>query len=181
MSNDSDYKIFQYGDGFYSIDEIYEIDSKKNFDKRSLFRNCISHNILARIFARCHLDREASILESIADLEMKKVDKSFNKAEKVIYNMKFSLYTTKLFLASGSLQKYRMAEFSNGDWLLRKIISLTFGSSYPALSCNDFSLLDYNSLTEEECKAIVANFKRNIRGEDLVFYKNIRTLEKSKN
>ena len=175
-----DEKIYKYGDNYYDIEEIYDLESRMTVIKRKAFRDCISHNILAQIFRRSNLDKEATIIESIADLEKTKIDKNLSKAESVIYNTKYSFYVTKLFLMTGRFEKFKTSEFSNGGWLLSRLVSLTIGSGYPVCSYNDLSIIDYTALTEDECKAIADNYRRNIRGEELEFYKSAKALEKRK-
>ncbi len=178
MNIENSEQIYKYGDKYYSFEEICEIYAHIYMESKKNFRDCLSHFILAQIFRKAHHDREAYMIEDIANLEKKHVEKRFSKIESFLYHKAYSLKVMLLFGLNSEKNSYKNSEFINGEWLLNKLVSLTLGSRYQRYEHSDLSLIDYNSFLEDECLAIVENFKRNIHNEEIVYYRSPKKLEK---
>ena len=177
MGNELEEKIYKYGDSYYSFKEMYEIYNRTFPTKKKQFKDCIAHYILSEIFRKCDLVKEANNIEAIADIEKNNLNIKPSKMSRFINEKEYLLRVKFLFGISGLINKYKVSEFVNGEWLLERLVSLTIGSSYEKNEYDEFSLIDYNSLSKDECMAIIDNYKRNIRGEEIVFYRAAKTLE----
>ena len=169
-------KIYRYGDNYYTIDEIYDLYKRINIDKRKLMTDCICHYIFSEIFKKAG-DKHATDLETLANLEFEKIE-SVSKTKKIVFKTEYNRIIRKILGLGGYINKYKRNELVNGEWLLKKIVSLTIGSNYEVCDYHGFSFIKYDSLDEDVCKAIVDNFKRNIWNEDYVFYNSPKTLRK---
>ena len=179
MGENLEEKIYQYGDSFYTFEEICELFVHTGFEKKQKFKDCLAHFLLAQILRKGGFSKYADIIDDLGRLEKSGIDKNLSKVEEFFHRNEYSLKVKRLFGLSGIINKYKISEFVNGEWLLKKLVSSTIGSSYDVLEQDDFSLINIDGLTDEECHAISDNFQRNMRNEELVFYKSKR-LEKER-
>ncbi len=169
-------KIYRYGDKYYSIEELYEIYNKIHFDNKKAFKDCLCHYILSEIFKKAGIN--SNDILSIANIEYKYINGNLSKINKFINDEKYSLLIKKIFGLKSVIKKYKVSEFINGEWILNKLISQTLGSGVKKDIIDNLELIDYTTLTEEECLEITKNFRRNINDEEIIFIKNPKTLRK---
>lgn len=169
-------KYYFYDNEYYSIKEISEMYRKLNPSLKKEFKDSISHFILLEILKKCNYDeRYIELIESLAGIEASLIDMygadcgTPMLALRGMYNRNLK----KLINLTGKLvtrDDDRINRFENGEWLLNNLVCLTIGSSFEKDIIDDLFLIDYNTLTEEECLAISDNFIRNMRDEEIVFY-----------
>ena len=173
-----DNKIYRYGMLFYSFNELYSIYNSLNMEKKKIFKDCLAHYSLIQILEKSGNTKYTSYIEMIAGLEKKRIDNLFNKKELLTYNKEYLLKVKKLVSLFSKSTDGKLNEFVNGEWLLNKLVSLTLGSSYKKDELNDFSIIKYDLLTNEECMAITDNFIKNMNDEEIKFYGERNRLRK---
>ncbi len=178
MNKDFGEKIYKYGKEYYSFKEMCEIYNIIPLNNRKKFKDYVSHMILAQILRKSGLDKYANSIESIGELERKKLEHKLSKLEKLIYNKEYLLKIMKLYGLNSIVNNFKINEFINGEWLLNKLVTLTIGSGCKVNDYDDFSLIDYSYLTTDACLAIAANFKRNMKDEQIIYYNSGRVLKK---
>lgn len=171
-------KIYLYNNYYYSFDEIKEMYEKIASEKKKSFRNTLAHYTLLEILDKCNYDKKIrELVENLANEEaiiigmygadcgtpMLAIKGMYNKNIRKLINI-----TGKVASRDDSRENL----FMNGEWMLNNLVCLTIGSSFEKTVDGDLSLINYNSLTEEECRAISDNFMRNMRDEEIVFYKS---------
>ena len=82
-------KIYQFGDSYYNINEIYKIYDNTNYENKKALKDCLSHYILSEIFKKAGLDN--SDILSIANIEYKLIKGKLSKVNKFINNKIYSL------------------------------------------------------------------------------------------
>ncbi len=175
MDSDLSKKIYKFGDTFYSAEELYNIYNSINSERVKKFKDCIAHFILAQIFRKAGLIKDADIIESIALLEKRNLD---GKSPNFLRKKEYTLRIMQLYGLNGMVNKYKINEFINGEWLLTKLVNLTLGYICQPIGQGSFPLIDYDDLTESECREIAENFKRNVRNEEIVFFHSSKRLNK---
>ena len=171
-------KIYLYNKYYYSFDEIKDMYKKVAYEKRKAFKDTLAHYTLLEILDKCNYDKRIrELIESLADEEAAIIGMYGADCGTPALAIKgmHSKNLRKLINLTGkpaSRDDSRENLFANGEWLLNNLVCLTIGSSFEKTVDGDLSLIDYTSLTEEECRAIANNFVRNMRGEEIVFYKS---------
>ncbi len=172
MKND----VYFYENDYYTIEDIYERYNKVVDARKKKFRDSIAHFTLVQIFKKCNYDEKiTNIMEELAQIETAIIDMYGTDCGTVILALKgiYQRNLRKLINLSGKIinnnNDIRMKIFDNGEWLLKHLISLTL-DSYEIDSYMDLYLINYNSLSIEECQAIADNYVRYMRDEELVFY-----------
>ena len=172
-----DSKIYKYGTQYYSFEEMYQLYKSTSYDMRKKMKDCMCHFILAEILKKGGLYKYGEDLDNVALFESQHMESHLSKRQQVIYQLKIA----KLMGFAEFKNKYKASELVNGEWVLNKLVSLTIGSSYPKDEQDDFSLINYNDMSEEECTAVADNFLKNIWNEELVQYRFPKKLGKSRN
>ena len=179
MENEINNKIYKYGEGYYNIEEIYDLYKHIGVDKRKPMRDCICHYILSEIFKKGKNHKYEERLEEIANLEFQLLESNIDKKERKRLNSEYTKVLRRLLGLGGFINKYKRNELINGEWILNKLVSETIGSNYEIDDYHGFTFIKYDTLTNGECEAIEENFKRNIWNEPLVFYNSPKTLNKT--
>lgn len=171
-------KFYYYNKEYYTVGELYEKYKKLSKEQKKRFRDTLAHFALVEIMKKCHYDERIMIcILELADTEVLRIrqqgidcgvvslalEKMYKTDLRTLLNL-----TGKLAVSNDR----RMNDFKNGEWLLNNIICLTIGYSYEKEIIDDLFIIDYNSLSEDECLAISDNFVRCMKEEEIVFYKN---------
>ena len=171
-------KIYLYDNYYYSFDEIKDMYKKIALEKKKSFRDTLAHYTLLEILDKCNYDKKIrELIESLANEEAAIIGlygADCGTPSLAIKGM-YKKNLRKLINLTGKVASRddgRETLFMNGEWMLNNLVCLTIGSSFEKAVDGDLSLIDYNSLTEEECRAISDNFIRNMRSEEIVFYKS---------
>ena len=176
MSDELSKKIYKYGPQFYSFEEMYHLYNDAALSAKRKTIDCMYHYILAQILKKGGLQRQGDYLDSIALFEFEHMNLQMSKIQQLIYKLKIAKLLGLALIKNG----YKASEFVNGEWLSKKLISITVGSSYPVDEFNGFTLINYGDLSEGECSAIADNFIRNLWNEEFVQYRHPKGLEKTK-
>ena len=177
-------KIYLYNNYYYSFDEIKEMYKKISHEKKKDFRNTLAHYTLLEILDKCNYDKRLrELVESLANEEAAIIGMTGADCGTPLLAIRgmHSKNLRKLINLTGkpvSHDDSRENLFMNGEWLLNNLVCLTIGSSFEKTVDGDLFLIDYNTLSEEECRAISDNFIRNMRGEEIVFHKSHKQLIK---
>ena len=169
-------KMYYYDDRYYTIEEIYEKYEKLVDEQKKGFRDALAHFTLAGILVNCNYDeRYINIIVELSRLETAFVDLygaycgNISLALRGQYRKKLR----KLINLTGKVacnEDTRINRFKNGEWLLNNLVCLTIGSSFEKDSIGDLSLIDCDSFSDDECRAISDNFVRDMRDEEIIFY-----------
>ena len=164
---------FYYEDRYYTFSELYEMYKKLPMERKKLFKDAIAHYTLAEILRKCYYDKRIiASIEELADKESTKIALYGTDCGRVLlgYERNYNSKLRKLVNLAGkpvNKDDSRMNVFINGEWLLNNLVSLTLGSSYEKDELEDFSLIKYQQLSEDECLAISDNFVRYMKGEKI--------------
>lgn len=171
-------KIYLYNRYYYSLDEIKDMYESIPFEQKKSFKDAIAHYTLLEILDRCNYDKRVrELIESLADTEAALIGMYGSDCGTPMLALRgmYERNIKKLINLTGKLvtkDDNRINIFKNGEWLLNNLVCLTIGSSFEKDIIDDLFLINYNFLTEDECLAISDNFIRNMRGEEIVFYKS---------
>ena len=184
MKNGYENLIYFFDDRYWSFDELYEMYKEISYDRKKLFKDCLAHYALIEIFKKCNYDiRLINGVMALCKNEVDRIQHEYKEKMILIYRKDYISKLKKLFNLNGKLfYKYdesKMNEFINGEWFLYNLISLTLGSTFEKDELNDFSLIKYYSLSEEECQAIADNFVRSIKNEKIIFYNKSKMIKKN--
>ena len=175
---------YYYDEEYYSKKEILEMYQKLEEEQKKSFRDCLAHFTLAEILRKCDYDeRYVEGIDELARLEdgIIKMYGADCGTPALAYRGLYNRNLRKLINLTGKLvsrDDERINEFNNGEWLLNKLVCLTIGSSFEKDIVGDLALINCDSLSEEECQAISDNFVRYIKGEEIVFYDDSKTLKR---
>ncbi len=177
-------KHYFYDYKYYSIEELSDMYSKLSTDKRKVFRDSLSHYTLAEILSRCNYNRGMiHTIWEIAGIEADRMEMiGSDCGVPLLYlGKKYDSTIRKLINLTGDLvlknDDERMNNFKNGELFLHDLICLTI-DSYEKNIISDFSLIDYESLSKEECLAIADNFVRFMKNEELVYFDSGKVYKK---
>lgn len=170
-------KIYLYDNYYYSFDEIKDMYKSVPLEKKKAFRDTLAHYTLLEILDKCKYDNKIrELVESLSNEEAAVIGMygadcgTPTLAIKGMHNKNLR----KLMNLTGKLAKNddgRENLYMNGEWMVNNLVCLTIGSSFEKDVDGDLSLINTDLLTESECLAISDNFIRNMRGEEIVFYK----------
>ena len=168
-------KTYYYDEEYYSLEEICEKYQNLAMDQKKSFRDALAHFTLLEILKKCNYDER--IIDSVYELaktEASIIDLYGSFCGTVILAIKggYNSNLRKFINLSGKLalkDDVRIDEFKSGEELLDNLISHTIGS-YDKNIIGELSLVDYESLSKEECLAIANNFTRFMKNEELVSY-----------
>ena len=169
--------FYFYHTEYYTSDELYEKYKRLPSEQRKRFRDTLAHFSLVEIMKKCDYDeRIIDCILDLADTEVSRIRLYGSDCGVVSLALEKSYKTDlrRLLNLTGKLSKAddsRMNTFKNGEWLLNNLVCLTIGSSFEKEIIGDLFIIDYNSLSEDECLAISDNFVRCMKEEEIVFYK----------
>lgn len=178
-------KYYFYDYKYWTLEEISEMYNKLPCEKRKLFRDSIAHYTLAEILKKSDYDR--SIIHTVWEIAGEEVDHmnliGTDCGRPLLgLDRRYKSQLIKLFYLSGEFvfndDDIRINNFSNGEYFLNSLVCFTIGSTYEKDIVGDLFLLDYNSLSKEECLAISDNFMRFMKNEELVLYNENKHLKK---
>ena len=169
-------KIYFYDYKYWTLEEISEIYKELSQDQKKLFKDAMAHYTLASILNKCNYNR--SMIHTIWEIAGNEVDRmnligSDCGTPMLYFNGMYKRYLRKLINLTGKLASHvdsRMNKFANGEWFVNNLVCLTIGSSFEKDIIDDLFLIDCNSLSEDECRAISDNFIRDMNDEEIVFY-----------
>lgn len=175
-------KIYFYDDEYFSLEEICEKYEKLADEQKKRFRDCLAHYTLVQILKICNYDEKYidAVLE-LAQTESDIIKLYGSDCGRVLMAIK-SIYEKnlrKLINLTGKLVEKndsRLDRFTNGEFLLNTLVCLTLGSSYKKDIVGDLFLIDCDSLSEDECQAIVNNFVRYMSDEEIISYGSPRKM-----
>ena len=177
-------KKYYFDYKYYSIEELSDIYNKLSPNKRKVFRDSLAHYTLAEILSRSNCNRSMiHTVWEIAGLEADRMEMiGTDCGVPLLYlGKKYDSTLRKLINLSGELvykdDDDRMNNFKNGELFLNDLICLTI-DSYEKNIISDFSIIDYESLSKEECLAIADNFTRFMKNEELVYYDSGKVYKK---
>ena len=177
-------KYYFYDYKYCTLEEISEMYNKLPFEKRKLFRDSLAHYTLAEILNNINYDKKMThTLYELAGVEADRIDLiGADCGVPLLYlNGKYNSILRKLINLSGELvlndDDDRVDNFKNGELFLSDLICLTI-DSYEKVMISDFSLIDYTTLSKEECLAIADNFVRFMKNEELVYYDSQKVYKK---
>ena len=185
MESEINDKTFFYDYRYWTLEEISEMYKSLAPEKKKLFRDSLAHYTLAEILRKCDYDR--SLIHTVWELAGDEADRMNligSDCGRVLlgYERKYNSKLRKLINLIGKIvnkdDDSRMNRFANGEWFLNNLVRLTIGSSFEKITIDDLTLIDYNSISEEECHAIADNFVRNMRNEEIIFYNKPKHLIK---
>ena len=173
-----------YNNYYYTLEEILDMYKKLEQEQKKDFRDTLAHYSLVQILEKANYD--VRMIEGVLDLA---------GIEAAIINMYGSDCGTPILALRGlykrnlrklinltgklvSVNDQRIDKFINGEWLLSNLVCQTIGSNFEKVVVDDLFLIDYNSLSEDECLAISDNFVRDMRDEEIIAYDKFRKLKK---
>ena len=177
-------KYYFYDYKYYSIKELSDMYNDLSPDKKKVFRDSLAHYTLAEILSRSSYNR--SIVHTIWEIAGAEVDRmeligTDCGVPGLYIRGKYNSTLRKLINLSGELvlknDDERISKFENGEVFLNDLICLTI-DSYEKVMISDFSLIDYETLSKEECIAIADNFTRFMKNEELVYYESQKIYKK---
>ena len=174
---------FYYDDRYYTFSELYEMYKKLANEQKKLFKDAIAHFTLAEILRKCFYDkRYIKCVEELSHKESSRISLYGADCGRVLLGIKkmYDMELRELLNVTGKLavkDDNRINLFINGEELLNNIVGSTLGT-YEKDELNDFSLIKYQQLSDEECLAISDNFVRYMKGEKLTLYNEQKKLKK---
>ena len=177
---------FYYDDRYWTFSELYEMYKKLPEENKKLFKDSLAHFTLGEILRKCLFDkRYIAIIEDLAQREASKISLYGCDCGRLLlgYERRYNAKLRELLNLTGqlsSLEDNRITNFTNGELFLNNIVNSTL-NFYEKDELNDFSLIKYQLLSEEECLAIANNFVRSISNEEMVLYNDAKVLKKADN
>ena len=167
-------KKYHFNGESYTATEIVKMGRSLSHDSEKHFRDSVDQWILAQILERGGLPRVAKKIEKIAEInQMIHSTLGYtNLSERKKASLNRS-YVRRLDRFDASL------DIHNCTLFLEHLIRSTFGpiSAVPleARDKDDWSIgiVDYFSMTDEQCAALAANFKRAMKRKPLVPAKGV--------
>ena len=169
-------KIYFYDDEYLTKEDIYRMYEKIEDEQKKGFRDALAHFTLAKILYTCNYDEDyIDGVHELAQAEVSIMKLYGSDCGRVLMLLKgqYKRNIRKLINLTGKLvcdNDSRIDKFMNGELLLNNLLNLTLSSSFTKDNIGELSLVDCDSLSEDECLAIADNFVRYMRDEEIVSY-----------